>query len=307
MKKHILFVLFLFVLQTGWSRSPVTSYFLIAPDFENLLPFSEEELALFKKQKVKTIRKEVYPKIYDFFHFNSNGQLYKVERKGRFGMSFSLDEYKYDEKGNVIVVKKNDGYKVNYDSICYDSNNRISSYYKTWSNVDKKQIDENDVFYNLKRISVGEHTNVFVDSSRNEVTYYELNKDDIVVKKSTSLRIDSIAFIEDADGYYTKINYFKRLRFDSTFYVGEKNIYIDNRLVETQVFSFTSYSDNRYKERYTFLYSQDGKLVYSENDNRYRSKFYYFYTFEGLLSKRVEYVRGKHSSAIEYKYTFFDS
>ena len=289
---------------TAFSKSPTNPYTFNAPNFDQILPFSKEELQIFREKWVNKV--EVYNEDYcTEFNFNEKGLLIsnkEILRKKKKELIISSTIYKYNDIGLLTVKHFKSEYNIYYDSLSYDNKGRIIHYYNSEKSLKgKKKYQIEVVYYNLNLISSNNTEVVLVDSSYDFVSYYTLDNLNQVRLIKTSNQSDSVSTEPLNDKSYTKRYWYKTEK-DTIYKVGQEFTYKDN-LLQTEILWDKLWGGTGIVHKTFYTYDQSNLLVRVENDNKFYPKFFYSYYNFGLIREFIQVEWGT-ANVTRYNYKF---
>lgn len=208
------FILFLLISNSftciGQNQIDDTCRFDIAQYFD-MLPFSNETLQILKASKVKEVRCETNRDLKFVHVLNEKGQVISSKiyseklkkanyRKGKFPPTEQLlakTDYRYNEFG-ILIFRHYKSLKQNhweyYDSLCYDANNRLVSYYSFF--VENRNLDS--LVYNYRVKKSTKDFSILVDNINEDSLF--LDKENFIFKYNTDictiLKLNDSTFLE---------------------------------------------------------------------------------------------------------------
>src|SRR5690606_32207490 len=191
-------------LNLGAQNSPATNpYDLHQPDFQNLIPFSNDQLEKIKEHGIVRVEETWAPKADSStkttYHFNHLGHLTHQETTDQFLDSSAVIDsthYVYDNNGRLILKKMNGRFYSSYDSLAYDSKSQVI-YYDSSYELKYEDTVENEVIFKLRPRDTTSDTIILVDlfdpAFPTEYHYH----DHSLVKIKDFGRTDSIVISQD--------------------------------------------------------------------------------------------------------------
>jgi hypothetical protein len=300
----IIFCTLIFISATG--RPPSNPYSFYAPDLSRLLPFSEEDLKLFRKEKVKRIDTEAEG-YYGNFYFNEQGQLikertYVMNKKKR--LYTDSTTYRYDEQGRLMSIFSK-GETDSYDSLAYDNKGRVIYYLSYQIYTEKKGDAAKDIFYELKlENKQGDLYNLVNIADTVGKTVYVTNKENEVIKcvnqifkGNPATRVDSVARVGLSGKEYTLKYFWKE---DKPYQLGQEIHYHNGKVKSQRQYDVSN--TTVLTRDLEYLYSEEGSLL-QVSDKRNNSKTVFCYSPNGLLTEEIS-VGTHHLSLARYYYSY---
>ncbi len=301
-------LLSLTLILTFWSVASMSQYrhyYFSAPDIEDLLPFSKTELQIFKDKGIKTIeiRKEMMDERF-ISYLDEQGRVYSEEwfyTHKKKEIPYGKTSFKYNDKGLLTLRYSNSYYVLAYDSITYDDNGRILSYY-SYRRYPKKRnkFGDPEIEFNLNVYYSDENKVILFDSTMSGLRFYTFDNNNQVIYTNIFSDIDSISIDTISDTEYFKRYWFKN-EGDTLFKLG-KEYYFKNGLLETETEWKEAWGKSTINYITYYTYDQNNRLMRTENENRYQiKKFYTYYFKSGLLMEEIT-INGKSLFINTYVY-----
>jgi hypothetical protein len=282
-----LFVAISFAIFYSFTHSPLIPFYdFKGPRFSSLIPFSINELKIIKERKIKSIRK-FNNEYLTTYRFNNEGALFQEEefriRKVFHDQLISRTSYKYSENGKLQVKFLINNKKIEqYDSLSYDADGRITSYYSHFKGLSEKYIN-----YNLNLTE--KQNGIFILSDIDRTKYY-LDSLNQIIKICHESNIDSISF-----DYIDKFNYRKLFWFkygeNANWKLGREETY-NGQLIEKYI--NYSYSDNNaIQKKLEYYYNSTNNLIHLEDSNKNSYQTFITYKYYGLANRILVLVGDK--------------
>jgi hypothetical protein len=291
MGAKILRLIIFFPLIMAAQVKPVSNpYHFNGPDFNGLLPFSEEQMQLYRKAKVKSIFSEESSGINGMFYFNEAGQLYKertwIWQKNKKVFTDST-VYTYNNRGQVMV-SHSFGANESYDSISYDANGRISGFL-SWEITNLKNKKQKTLLWDVRYVKDEGDNKLLEDKAdTSSKVMMMLDKDNSVIKSWSAYRKDStylyahmgdppLNLIKNVKQYFSENN--------GKYNIGREFTYTDN-LLRSDILYETE-RPGVIARRQDYVYSDDRKLLQVNESYSSQLKTVFIYNLQGLVSEEV--------------------
>ena len=305
MLKRILLSVFLFNAVIAFSQNP---YVFGGPDPNDLLPFPPEQMKQLKEAKVKTVtirhNDDVHKEVYSF---NKEGQALSAESfnsKGKRTYNWMNILYRYNTNGQLTIRHYwEDGWQW-YDSLTYDKEGRLTSYFGYNDEYLKKKKDHyRTTYYNMKLESMNSNYAVLKDSTAEDssITRYLLDRNNKCIKIIYDDCIDSLASITNKDSTVEKILY--KCKEDTAFYLGVETTFKNGKKIREEQFSYSEPRNHLRTVRY--FYNDHGQLIHRSNDNMWTGNYFYIYMWEGSLLFKEIHEGSDYTTVCTYSYTFW--
>jgi len=297
-------IFFLSTLNLGAQNSPATNpYDLHQPDFQNLIPFSNDQLEKIKEHGIVRVEETWAPKADSStkttYHFNHLGHLTHQETTDQFLDSSAVIDsthYVYDNNGRLILKKMNGRFYSSYDSLAYDSKSQVI-YYDSSYELKYEDTVENEVIFKLRPRDTTSDTIILVDlfdpAFPTEYHYH----DHSLVKIKDFGRTDSIVISQDNSVEQKKTYWFKNQRMPE-FRIGMTEIYRDKLLTTKSIFEM--YGQNNLNEIIKYYYSPKNELIQIIKPS---VQTFFTYNSLGLIDSKIE-KRGTDLRLTDFKYYY---
>ena len=296
------------------SRIPTNPYGFQAPNFEDLLPFSDLDLQRFKEKGVKKIEKLETEQYKTVYYFNEKGQLtleevvYQKKKKAKIE---ATTRYQYNNAGLLTLKHTQDNnYGITYDSIVYDQEGHLSYYYSYDELlITDKVYDEKFIRFHLKLYSKDQKQIILADSSQSipdgYPVWYTLNQNNQFIRIDSQNQLDSVSIEHMGIDEYLKKYWYKEKGIDSTFKIGRISTYKDSLIQKNIVHDKVLHPSNIYLKA-LYHYDSSNRLLRKEYFKTLKHKeFYVYHQRTGLLSQKIILDRNNQLRKIDYQ-CFFD-
>lgn len=293
------FILF-FSLLSGISQAQTSNqanisrpYNFNAPDLHSLLPFSPEQLQIFKQQKVKTVFAEESNGVNGIFHFNELGQLVKErtwywEKNKKVFTDSTI--YRYNPHGQLTLSRSFDGSGA-YDSMVYDNNGRLV-YYLSQEFIKDKKNNTRLVLWDLHYLKNDADNYILEDRADAAGKVWMLfDRNNRPFKSWSDNRRDSLAGGLYLNGQVidgpimTFENCYYREKEAAKYLLGKEKIFT-NGFLTTEIQYDMNQNGLIYK-RSDYVYSQSGKLIQVNDSYSSNLKTIFIYDNKGLPTEEV--------------------
>jgi hypothetical protein len=283
---------------------PSSPYYFSAPSLNNLLPFTQEELKIYKTLKIKEIKKSISENETTIFYFNNQGNLC-LQKFFSNKIEIGSIQYSYNKKGLPVFIesKEDNGNFICIDTISYNTNG-IVTYYHSYEKVLKRnKVKSVNTRWLLTLKSSDVNFVTLIDTSFSE-TLFKVNNLNQVVKIQNTNGIDSIQKLVLGE---KSINiYWYQNKSDTTFYIGKK-VHYTLGLIDTIKIYDGIYKGKIIKDKIIFEYKKKLlKRIYNKND--YGNKTFYTYYSNGLLKdlpKEIVKLNQRYCDVTRFKYSFY--
>lgn len=252
------------------------------------LPFSENEIAEFKKSGVKGIFYRNGDDQWTVFEFNEKGQLTYEQTKTSKGKQYSEGKYAYNKDGQLTLAITGNSKQQYYDSIAYNNEGRIICYY-SYSKVRVNRKYRKTVYYDARYSKTENGNFILVDTnSLWKSATFTLDVNNKLLKIKSKDYIDSLSIERDTNNLLHVKHWHK--------YDCIESIYKDDLIIEEIKWPKNKLYQIRYANRKVYNYDNEKKLqsiipVGMDSDayssNYYGPKVFYIYDTRGLLKERI--------------------
>lgn len=304
MKTINIFLVFIFLTTALMARMPSMPYYYSAPEFNNLLPFSIEELQNYKALGIKEIEISRAENDKTIYYFNNEGFLYQDITYYK-NKEIAFTKYRYNKDGlPVFIESKMVNGKFNHvDTLAYNENG-IVIYYNSYEKVNKRnKVKSINTIWHLTLKSSSQNYILLIDTLYSETL--KVTSQNQVIKIQDSNGVDSIQTI--VNGKDSLLIYWYQNKGDSTFYIGKQSHFTDG-LTDTVKTYDKVYKGTKVKDEIIYEYNNKRLLsrVYTQND--YGVKTFYTYYSNGLLKdlpKEIVQLNRLSCQVIRFKYKFY--
>lgn len=279
--------------QTPNHANVARPYNFNAPDLHSLLPFSPEQLQIFRQQKVKTVFAEESNGVNGIFHFNELGQLVKErtwywEKKKKVFIDSTI--YRYNAKGQLTLSRSFDGSEA-YDSLVYDNSGRLV-YYLSQEFIKDKKNKTKLVLWDLHSLK-NDGDNYILEDKADAAgkVWMVFDRNNRSFKSWSDNRRDSLAgglysHSPVMDGpVMTFENYYYREKEAAEYLLGKEKIFT-NGFLTTEIQYDMNQKGLIYK-RSDYVYGQNGKLLQVNDSYASNLKTIFIYDNKGLPTEEV--------------------
>ena len=215
-----------------FARTPARGTYHI-PEFLNILPFTKEEVRIFKEQKIKKVVDFVHG-MREVFYLNEEGMpthseiVYKKKTKE---FVYETSRYRYNERGKLLSLYSSNDDVIGYDSLTYDGLGRVISFFSYKKYISgKRRWRVTEVQADMQLHFSDATTRVLISKlDTNNHVYYTLDNKDEILKVESSNSIDSVSV------YWTDpLDFVKRYWYKDSgqfiFRLGAERVYKDSLL-----------------------------------------------------------------------------
>jgi len=292
-------------------------YYPMERQIESLLPFSDQQLAVFKKLRVKKVEKieHNYSGKREFL-FDTETFLLKQEQ-----LLHMIDDeqhitydvrYFFDDSERLINVKVTAGYEKSgkftmfqCDSVVYNEKGQLISYYQD-EKIGKRRKKKYIYFDLIFKTELEGGSYVLEDKTSIDDGLQYLDSLGRYYRIEYSYHTDSIAYKQVNDTLQTKEYWYKTNSTKPEFRLGKTESYTKGNKIEEKIFS-TTFRGKGISEHKTYTYSSEGQLL-TEKDELRDKESRYSYDETGLLTHVTESSfsrKEKSYMAVEsYRYFF---
>ena len=283
------------------ARSAGNPYRFSVPDFEALLPFSPEEIRLFKANRVKQVEvKYDRQSTRSVCYLDEAGQVthteyFRMEKKKE--VSTGKTTFRYNSRGQLILKHAITQEAEHLDSLAYDKVGRVVFYQRSGRYGKKK---EWRTHMKLEKVEEVNQEFVLVNRTAAAPVTYRFNDQNQAVYKKTENSVDSLEIQEFAKGEYIRRIWHKKKGMQE-FQIGLEEYYQNYRKQKETVYSM--YRKKLVINRINYTYGKAGNLLRSQHYQSYKTKVFYTYTESMLPQEELRLTAGK-TSLIRYLYYY---
>lgn len=295
--KYYFITLILFLPLALIGKAPSNPYYIPTVGFENLIPFSVEELKIIDENDISEVMES--DNMYTTYYFSKNLLDSSKSQSKTHENYLQTTVYKYDSNNNLILRKATDSFDsyIGYDSLIYNEKGRIIRYYAYNSykkNIKRKNSKrEKTILCDLYYVDSRDGLYLLVDSADKEfpASYFLDNKNQLTKRVyQISKRVDSLStnkLLKDtiAKSWYLKQN------IDSSFHLGSTSIYYDERIISETDYSI--YDENYIAADRQYLYNCKSQLIQIYNRKHDNTDWFFAYNNKGLRREAIYIVGDK--------------
>jgi hypothetical protein len=271
--------------------------------------FTKQERLNFKNKQITKV--EISNDSYKTIHYiNKDGnidstEIFDITKKKK--RRTVIRKYLYNNRGLMTSLFTETKYDITYDSLSYDSIDRIIYHYESFKDKSKKgqqwsfemtHISSNDHSVTLGLQNSVDSSYIILDNKNNLIKNVSINQRD------NTIRIDSVYNNQIDDSNHTKLVYFKYEN-DSVFQLGEELHLKNDLLLKSVNYKITAGKTFGFIDR-IYSYDKNNQLLrISSTTSPTPLKFYTYYTDKtntpGLIKKEIS-ISDSFTEVLNYKY-----
>jgi hypothetical protein len=275
-----------------YGNGPSNPYYFNDLVIEELMPLSQSNMAIIKKEKIIELKMQYASGFTKIFLFDKKGLPYSMALLDKRGKTKSEVIYKFDKGGRLLVRHTTSKEEQLYDSVFYDSEGKMT-YYLSKSSTGSE-------FELMVQEHGGNETVLKGKSALGTERILTLDAENNIIKSFVDGRVDSISYEYQAEKVVNK-QYWVKVNDRSEFRLGRKILYQDGQPATDIIFDL-AYQQGTVYEKIHYGYSESC-LIFVRDENRFGAQLFYICNDSNLPEKRIQ-VTADIISLTNYSYKF---